>query len=160
MSTSNHEYKDERIGIERNEQKLAKRLARSHKILPASSKILSRSNKNLPWFQTRSCQDLTNWQARILPRLFKITMNFTGVLVVQWLAHMPFTSVTRVRFLLSAVIRLKFHLGLMWEECFQFDSTKHRGFSPGTPVCSCTNTGPMRDGPYWTSRFRIIIIYG
>ena len=54
-----------------------------------------------------SCQDLTNWQARILPRLFKITMNFTGVLVVQWLAHMPFTSVTRVRFLLSAVIRLK-----------------------------------------------------
>ena len=30
-----------------------------------------------------------------------------GVLVVQWLVHVPFTSVTRVRLLLSAVIRLK-----------------------------------------------------
>ena len=52
----------------------------------------------------------------------------TRVLVVQWLAHVLFTSVTRVRFLLSAVIRLKFHLGRMWEECFQFDSAKHAGF--------------------------------
>ena len=42
-----------------------------------------------------------------------------GVLVVQWLAHVPFTSVTRVnRFLLSTVIRLKFHLGHMWEARF------------------------------------------
>ena len=33
----------------------------------------------------------------------------------------------------------------------QFDSTKHHRFSPGTPVSSCSNTGPMRDGPNWTS---------
>ena len=29
----------------------------------------------------------------------------------------------------------------------QFDSTKHRRFSLGTPVSSCCNTGPMRGGP-------------
>ena len=34
-------------------------------------------------------------------------------LVVQWLANVPFTSVTQVRFLLNAVIRLKSHLGRM-----------------------------------------------
>ena len=26
------------------------------------------------------------------------------------------------------------------------------GFSLGTPVSSCSNTGPLRGGPYWTSR--------
>ena len=57
---------------------------------------------------------------------------------------------TRVQFLLSAVIRLKL--------CFQFDSTKHRRFSPGTPVSSCTNTGPMRDGPYRTSRENSLVM--
>ena len=30
----------------------------------------------------------------------------------------------------------------------QFDSTKHRRFSPGTPASSCSNTGSMRGGPY------------
>ena len=30
----------------------------------------------------------------------------------------------------------------------QFDSIKHRRFSPDTPVSSCSNTGPMRGGPY------------
>ena len=34
----------------------------------------------------------------------------------------------------------------------QFDTTKHRSFSPATPVSSCSNTGPMRNGPYWTSK--------
>ena len=34
----------------------------------------------------------------------------------------------------------------------QFDSTKHHRFSPGTPVSSYSNTGPMRGGPYWASR--------
>ena len=34
----------------------------------------------------------------------------------------------------------------------QFNSTKLRRFTPGTPVFSCSNTGPMRGGPYWTSR--------
>ena len=33
----------------------------------------------------------------------------------------------------------------------QFDSTKRRRFSPGTPVSSGSNTGPMRGVPYWTS---------
>ena len=70
---------------------------------------------------------------------------------VQWLAHLPFTSVIRVRFLLGAVIRLTFYLGSMLEACFQFDSTKHRRFSPGTPVSSTTNTGATRDDLYWTS---------
>ena len=68
---------------------------------------------------------------------------YRGVTVVQWLAHVPFTSATRVRFLLGAVIRLKFHLS----ECFQFDSTKHRRFSPSAPVSSCTNTGPNEGWP-------------
>ena len=45
----------------------------------------------------------------------------------------------------------------VWE-CFQFDSIKHRRFSPGTPVSSCTNTGPMRDGPYWTSRENSLVM--
>ena len=30
----------------------------------------------------------------------------------------------------------------------QFDSTKHRRFSPGTPVSSCSNTGAKNGGPY------------
>ena len=34
----------------------------------------------------------------------------------------------------------------------KFDSTKHRRFTPGIPVSSCSNTGSMRGGPYWTSR--------
>ena len=67
--------------------------------------------------------------------------------MVQWLVYVPLTSVTRVRFLLVAVIRLKFYFGRMLEECFQFqDSNKHHRFSLGTPVSSCTlNTGLMRN---------------
>jgi hypothetical protein len=38
------------------------------------------------------------------------------------------------------------------EECFKFDSIKHHRFSSGTPVSSCSNTGSIRDDPYWTSR--------
>ena len=34
----------------------------------------------------------------------------------------------------------------------KFVSTKHRRFSPGTPVSSNSNTEPMRGGPYCTSR--------
>ena len=40
----------------------------------------------------------------------------------------------------------------MREECFQFDSTKHRRCSPGTLVSSRDNTGSIRDYSYWTSR--------
>ena len=35
---------------------------------------------------------------------------------------------------------------------------KHRRFSTGTPVSSCTNTRPMRDGPYWTSRENSLVM--
>ena len=42
------------------------------------------------------------------------------------------------------------HLSLTLVTCeksdVQFDSTKRRRFSPGTPVSSCSNTGPMRGG--------------
>ena len=33
-----------------------------------------------------------------------------------------------------------------------FDSIKHHRFSKGPPASSCSNTGPMRGGPYWISR--------
>ena len=33
-----------------------------------------------------------------------------------------------------------------------FVYTKHCWFSLGTQVSSCSNIGPMRGGPYWTSR--------
>ena len=50
------------------------------------------------------------------------------VLVVRWLAHVPFTSVTRVRFLLSAVIRLKFHLGCMCGSASSLTLSNTAGF--------------------------------
>ena len=53
-----------------------------------------------------------------------------GVLVVRWLTHVPFTSVTRVRFLLSAVIRLKFYFGRMWKECYQLTLPNRLRFPP------------------------------
>ena len=33
----------------------------------------------------------------------------------------------------------------------QFDSTRNRRFSPDAPVSCCSNAGPMRGAPYWTS---------
>ena len=45
--------------------------------------------------------------------------------------------------------RLKqFYLGHIWEEGLQFDSTK----TPQVLSCywTCTNTGPIKDGPIWT----------
>jgi hypothetical protein len=50
----------------------------------------------------------------------------------------------------SYLIKNIFHIH-MWEERFQLDFAKRRRFSPGTPVSSCSNTGPWRDGPNWTS---------
>ena len=66
--------------------------------------------------------------------------------------HVSLTTVTRVWFRPRAVIWLKVTLVTCEKSVVQFDSTKHRRFSPGTPVSSCHNTGPMRVGPYWTSR--------
>ena len=40
----------------------------------------------------------------------------------------------------------------MWKECFQFHSAKCHRFSLGPPVSCCSNTGPIRVGPYWISR--------
>ena len=53
--------------------------------------------------------------------------------------HVCLTTVTRVRFRLCAVKWLK----LPWSHVIglvQFDFTKHRRFSPGSPVSSCSNT--------------------
>ena len=61
-------------------------------------------------------------------------------------------TVTRFRFRSRAVIWLKVTFVICEISVDQFDSTKHRKFSPGTPVSSCSNTGPMRCDPYWTSR--------
>ena len=64
--------------------------------------------------------------------------------------HMSLTTVTRVRFRLSYLIKVT---SVTCEKSVvQFDSTKHRRFSLGTQVFSCSNTGPMRGGPYWTCR--------
>ena len=38
------------------------------------------------------------------------------------------------------------------EKHFKFDFTKHRRFSSGILVSCCSNTGSIRDDPYWTSR--------
>ena len=37
----------------------------------------------------------------------------------------------------------------------QFDSTKPSRFSPGTPVSSFRDTGPIRVRPYWISRSQL-----
>ena len=60
--------------------------------------------------------------------------------------HVSLATVTMVRFLIKVTF-VTFEKNVL-----QFDSTKRRRFSPGTPVSSCINTGPMRGGPYWTSR--------
>ena len=66
--------------------------------------------------------------------------------------HVSLTTVTRVRFLAPYSYLIKINLVTCEKSVAQFVSTKHRRFSPGTPVSSCRNTGPMRGGPYWTSR--------
>ena len=38
----------------------------------------------------------------------------------------------------------------------QFESTKHQRFSLGTLVSSYSNTGPMWDGLFWSSRENIL----
>ena len=35
---------------------------------------------------------------------------------------------------------------------------KHRRFSPGIPVSSCSNTGPTRSGPHQTSRENSLVV--
>ena len=43
---------------------------------------------------------------------------------------------------------IKFTLVTCEKSVVQLDSTKHRRFSPGTPVSFCHNTGTMSVGPY------------
>ena len=62
--------------------------------------------------------------------------------------HVSLTTVTRVR----SHAPCSYLLVTCEKSVVPFDSTKHRRFSPATPVSSCSNTGPMRGGPYWTSR--------
>ena len=66
--------------------------------------------------------------------------------------HMPLTTVTRVRFPAPCRYLIKVIFVTCEKSVVQFDSTKHHRFSPGTPVSSFSNTGPMRGGPYWNSR--------
>ena len=63
--------------------------------------------------------------------------------------HVSLTTVTRVRFRLRAVTLVTCEKSVV-----PFDATKHRRFSPGPPVSSCSNTGPMGSGFYWTFRER------
>ena len=98
-----------------------------------------------------------------------------GVLVAQWLAHMPFTASKlldeakheyrrvyfpreRGKLALRRVAQCSHQIKNSILECCQFDSTKHRRFSPGTSVSFCTNAGPMRDGPYWTSKENSLVM--
>ena len=56
--------------------------------------------------------------------------------------HVSLTTVTMVTVTLATCEK----------SVVQFDSTKHRRFSPGTLASSCRNSGPMKCVPYWTSR--------
>ena len=68
------------------------------------------------------------------------------------MVHVSFTSVTGVRFQLSCSYLVKVTFVICETSVVQFDFIKNHRFSPGTPVSSCSDTGPMRGGPYWTSR--------
>ena len=73
----------------------------------------------------------------------------TGSTVV---VHVFLSTVTKVRFPAQCNYLIKVTFVTCEKSVVQFDSTKHRRFSPGTPVSSCSNIGPMRGGPYWTFR--------
>ena len=62
--------------------------------------------------------------------------------------HVSLTTVTRVRFWLQTCSYLMKVRKTIIESVVQLDSAKLRRFSPGTPVSSCANNGPMRSGPY------------
>ena len=57
---------------------------------------------------------------------------------------MSLTTGTRVRFPAPCSCLIKVTLVTCEKSVVQFDSTKHRRFSPGAPVSSCSNTGSMR----------------
>ena len=66
--------------------------------------------------------------------------------------HVSLTTVTRVQISASCSYLIKVALVMCWKSVLQFVSSKYRRFSPGSPISSCSNTGPMNGGPYWTSR--------
>ena len=72
--------------------------------------------------------------------------------------HVSLTAMTRVRFPALCSYLIKVTLITCEKSVVQFDSTKHRRFSLGTPVSSCNNTEPMRGGPYWTSKENSLVI--
>ena len=89
------------------------------------------------------------WECWWHSGLCRFSPGTTGGTVV---VHMSLTTVIRVWFRQRAVIWLKVTLVKCEKRVVQFDSTKRRRFSPSTPVSSSHKTGPMRVGPYWTSR--------
>ena len=59
---------------------------------------------------------------------------------------MSLTTVTRDSIPAPCRYLIKVTLVTCEKIVLQFDSTKHRRFSPGTLVSSCSNTGPTRNG--------------
>ena len=59
-----------------------------------------------------------------------------------------FITVTRIQFQAPCGYLAKITLVACEYNLVQFDPTEDCRFSPGTPVSSCSNTGPMRVGPY------------
>ena len=67
--------------------------------------------------------------------------------MAQWHVHVSLTTVTRGSIPATCSYLIKVMLITCEKTVGRFDSTKHRRFSPGTPVSSCSNTGPMKGGP-------------
>ena len=68
--------------------------------------------------------------------------------------HVSLTTVTKLHAVIPASCSYLIEVTLVTCEksVVWFDSTKHRKFSPGTLVSTCSNTGLVRDDPCWTSR--------
>ena len=81
--------------------------------------------------------------------LTTVTSRSAGGTVV---VHVSLTTVTMGLIPALCSYLIKITLVTCEKHVTQFVSTKHCRFSPGTPVSSCSNTGPMRGGLFWTSR--------
>ena len=89
--------------------------------------------------------------------MFQLCFNFNRIhdCVGKALRTANQDHVTAMSHALSASFHPGFILSWMRGKCFEtleLDSIKHRRFSLGTQVSSCSRTGLRRDGTYWTSR--------
>ena len=69
------------------------------------------------------------------------------VLVAQWCSECVSRHNDQGSIPAPCSYQIKVILVTCEKSVVQFDSTKHRRFSPGTLVSSCSNTRPMRGGP-------------